>query len=430
MAISEVKLLEKLINRPFLDLIVALFNFGFVVVLSYQAAMEKYPVPNKCRVIPDHEESNIQKSSSTVPGVEVAQLRSRLRPPSVSASKFNGRPLSVQLNSTTRPLSNGTDSNGNIPRPSSLPRLIKTAEPNVAAKIESLLGRTGKPTANNTGRPELTRLLMSSSRTIINPPPVKSSSASNSPSPSGRSFASSLDSNRSGLSVTDSGIATSSSRSSSTNSEPTNNKNSPALPVSNKFGFQPVARKPSSAVERMNYVNSAASSTGAKSAPAYQSKSSRPSPLRIPSPSVKATSNKVGNSQPSGVRQAPSPQLAQIKSRAAQVLAAATRRSHQQPSPLAPRLSVEAIVASLEQEMRHQLGPEPPPLVAVKEEPADLPAVDVVERFLTEPADAAEVTFLESGESGGDEEEDFIEDIELQLQTPSTSISDCQNCSP
>ena len=399
--------------------------------------MEKYPVPNKCRVTPGHEET-----TTTTTGTEVTQLRSRLRPPTVSSStNFTGRPLSVQL-SNSRPVGSngGTDTNGNIPRPSSLPRLLKATEPNVAAKIESLLtgGKAGKPA---TSRPDLTRLMpVNTNRTIINPPPVKSSaaSASNSPSPSGRSVASSIDSNRS-ASVADSGIATSSSRSPSTHSETVNNKNTTALPVANKFGFVAAGKKPSSTVERMNYANS---TTGApaKEPPTYLNKA-KPPPLRIPSAPVKATSKM--SHQPTATRSSTtfrhvaSPQLAQIKSRAAQVLAGRRSVEPQQPArPSGPRLSVEAIVASLEQEMRQQLGPDPPPLaVPVKAEPdspppaaPEVPAVDVVARFLAEPANAAEITFIES-ESGGDEE-DFIEDIELQLETPSTSCSHSQNNSP
>lgn len=82
---------------------------------------------------------------------------------------------------------------------------------------------------------------------------------------------------------------------------------------------------------------------------------------------------------------------------------------------------MEAIVASLEQEIRHQLGPEPPPLVnpSEEEEKKSVPStvqVDV-ERFGVEAA-KPEVTFV------NDEDEDFIEDIELQLQTPS-SAAEC-----
>lgn len=92
---------------------------------------------------------------------------------------------------------------------------------------------------------------------------------------------------------------------------------------------------------------------------------------------------------------------------------------------LRPRLSVEAIVASLEQEIRHQLGPEPPPLaLSPKKEVKEIdstPAEKVeVERFGIETASKAQIEFVDE-----DEDEDFIEDIELQLQTPS-SAAECQ----
>lgn len=85
---------------------------------------------------------------------------------------------------------------------------------------------------------------------------------------------------------------------------------------------------------------------------------------------------------------------------------------------------MEAIVASLEQEMRHQLGPEPPPLtnpVQEEEEKNETKPVTSsvqidVDRYGVEPA-KPEVAYV-------DDDEDFIEDIELQLQTPS-SAAEC-----
>lgn len=119
----------------------------------------------------------------------------------------------------------------------------------------------------------------------------------------------------------------------------------------------------------------------------------------------------------------PMPQLALIKDRAAQVLAR-SRSIDYKPVEMRPRLSVEAIVASLEQEVRHQLGPELPPLPPIdrvedekREENIDIE--QQLQRHLLEP-DKAEVAYVESDEQDEDEE-DLIEDIELQLQTPSSA---------
>jgi hypothetical protein len=119
----------------------------------------------------------------------------------------------------------------------------------------------------------------------------------------------------------------------------------------------------------------------------------------------------------------PTPQLTSIKNRAALVLGR-SKSSDYKSVELRPRLSVEAIVASLEQEIRHQLGPEPPPLALspkkeVKEISTPVEKVEV-ERFGIETASKAQIEFVDE-----DEDEDFIEDIELQLQTPS-SAAECQ----
>ena len=111
-----------------------------------------------------------------------------------------------------------------------------------------------------------------------------------------------------------------------------------------------------------------------------------------------------------------------IKNRAAQVLSR-SKSSDYKSVELRPRLSVEAIVASLEQEIRHQLGPEPPPLViSPKKEAKEIKTNEKieVERFGIESASKAEIEYVDE-----DEDEDFIEDIELQLQTPS-SAAECQ----
>jgi hypothetical protein len=118
----------------------------------------------------------------------------------------------------------------------------------------------------------------------------------------------------------------------------------------------------------------------------------------------------------------PTPQLMSIKNRAAQVLSR-SKSSDYKSVELRPRLSVEAIVASLEQEIRHQLGPEPPPLViSPKKEAKEIKTNEKieVERFGIESASKAEIEYVDE-----DEDEDFIEDIELQLQTPS-SAAECQ----
>jgi len=328
--------------------------------------MEKYPVPNKYLV------------GSAEP--EVAQLRSRLRPPSV-------RPLSIQLNNSKQTLNGSTstvngapiDTNGNIPRPSSLPRLIvNKPEANVAAKIESLLGKTPSPV----------------NRTVINPPPVGSSS---SPSPSNRSVASSLDSNR------DSGIITSSSTHSAASSISEHHHRPTTL---NKFGFQGITRKPLGAVESLkNNINNSKPQPSAK----------RTAPARIPSAPVRKI-------QPTVVPKVAPPvsnTLDSIKNRAAKVLNRVKPVENRPIAESKPRLSVEAIVASLEQEIRSQIGPEHPlPPKEEEEKPVPVTTFDV-ERFLAEPTNKAEITFLESESSTTDG--DFIEDIELHLNTPSSS---------
>ena len=75
-------------------------------------------------------------------------------------------------------------------------------------------------------------------------------------------------------------------------------------------------------------------------------------------------------------------------------------------------------MASLEQEIRSQIGPEHP--LPPKEEEKPVPATTIdVERFIAEPTNKAEITFLESESSTTDG--DFIEDIKLLLNTQSSS---------
>lgn len=402
-------------------LVVHSFVFGFLSVK--QAAMEKYPVPNKSRVTPCTGDGTTVVGGVVGPSPEgtneVVQVRSRLRPPSVSS-----RPLSIQL--SNKPITSGQtgqiDSNGNIPRPSSLPRLlVNRPEANVAAKIESLLG-----SSKTSGCPSQPK-----SQIIVNPPPsisTGSTGSSSSPSPSSRSVASSLDSSRS-TSVADSGIVTSySSRSPSSLSS----EQRTSLPV-NKFGFQlkrpsgtlPNNSRPATAssLERTNNANNKA----AVKESAVSVNKSRPSSLRMPSTAVKVTS-RIQQQQPRP-SSAAVPPLATIRNRAAQVLNRRTVETRPVPE-LRPKLSVEAIVASLEQEIRTQFGPDPPPLEVPKAKDEAASTIDV-ERFLNEPA-KAEITFLESSSSGGgddrgeeeeEEEEDFIEDIEIHLQTSSSSAS-------
>ena len=407
--------------------------------------MEKYPVPTKCRLVLNegpgsHNSNNAPASTQSDAGSgDIAQLRSKLRPPSVTIA----RPVSIQLNKS------GIDSNGNIPRPSSLPRLLKTTETvNATTKIESLQAKpplhhlTGNA-LNKAPPPFRTVSLDSKSRTILNPPPVPSNktttttaskdsqTGSISPSPSTMSIASSFGSNKS-HSVADSGIATcSSSRS------PTVSEKKSALSL--KFGFY--SKKPLSAtemkkaaVERINSANSALTAIpspanklrGPSGESARGHAKLRPNSLRIATSTVASVIQRTG--QPSKTQQQqhaslaarmPTPQLTLIKHRAAQVLSRSKSTDYKSVE-VRPRLSVEAIVASLEQEMRHQLGPDPPPLVnpTNEKEPSDSEVqVDVVERFGVEPV-RAEVTYVD------EDDEDFIEDIELQLQTPS-SAAEC-----
>lgn len=403
--------------------------------------MEKYPVPTKCRLAlnePGNNSSNgpTLLANNDVGTTNLAQLRSKLRPPSVTIA----RPISIQLNKS------GIDTNGNIPRPSSLPRLIKVDSGNVTARMDSL---QAKPPAHQstTGLastktiPFRAASLDSKNRTILNPPPVSSNNksvstaskdsqtGSISPSPSTMSIASSFGSNQS-HSVADSGIATcSSSRS------PTVSEKKSALSL--KFGFY--NKKPFSAtdmkkatVDRINSANSGASpsASGHYSSVKLRTPSAneqnrqakqRPTSLRISSSAVTAAIQRASSSkiQPSPAK-LPTPQLTLIKNRAAQVLSR-SRSTEYKSVELKPRLSVEAIVASLEQEIRHQLGPEPPPLSAPVKEPAKTTIPTTVplqvERFGVDPG-KAEIAFV------NEDDEDFIEDIELQLQTPS-SAAEC-----
>ncbi|XP_032783357.2 uncharacterized protein LOC116921209 isoform X1 [Daphnia magna] len=407
---------------------------GRSIVSLRKAAMEKYPVPTKNRLALANEGTASSNNSNNAPatqqnnvGNDMAQLRSKLRPPSVIIA----RPVSIQLTKS------GIDTNGNIPRPSSLPRLLKTSDNNTTAKAESL--QQAKP-ANLTNNFR-TVSLDSKNRTILNPPPPVSSlsnktstaskdSGSVSPSPSSMSIASSFGSNKS-HSMADSGFATcSSSRSQSTISD---RKSALSL----KFGF--FNKKPASATETKkinidrinsaNCVQTAIPAVGKLRGPCElprQTKSPRPTSLRLTSSvtvgaaAVQRLPTKIQQPPHKSPARLPTPQLTSIKNRAAQVLGRSKSNDYKSVE-LRPRLSVEAIVASLEQEIRQQLGPEPPPLVCSpkKETKESRPTVKVdVERFGIESACEAEITFV-------DEDEDFIEDIELQLQTPS-SAAECQ----
>ncbi|XP_046637911.1 uncharacterized protein LOC124316169 isoform X4 [Daphnia pulicaria] len=429
---------------------------GRSIVSLRKAAMEKYPVPTKNRLVLGNEGttgglSNNSSCSNNAPAGtqqtndagnnDITQLRSKLRPPSVIIA----RPVSIQLTNKS-----GIDTNGNIPRPSSLPRLLKTSDNNATAKIESLQQQQQAKPSNLTGCATFrTVSLDSKNRTILNPPPVVSASSNKtstaskdsrsvSPSPSSMSIASSFGSNKS-HSVADSGIATcSSSRSQSTISE---RKSALSL----KFGF--FTKKTAGAtetkkanVDRINSANSILTATPPPSSAVSklrgtcelprQTKSPRPTSLRLSS-SVTVGSAGVqrvtGRIQQPATHKSPArmptPQLTSIKNRAALVLGR-SKSSDYKSVELRPRLSVEAIVASLEQEIRHQLGPEPPPLALspkkeVKEISTPVEKVEV-ERFGIETASKAQIEFVDE-----DEDEDFIEDIELQLQTPS-SAAECQ----
>lgn len=409
--------------------------------------MEKYPVPTKNRLVLANEgTTGISNNApatqqNDVGNNDITQLRSKLRPPSVIIA----RPVSIQLTKS------GIDTNGNIPRPSSLPRLLKASDNNVTAKIESLQHQQAK-SSNLTGTSR-TVSLDSKNRTILNPPPVVSTSSNKtstaskdsgsvSPSPSSMSIASSFGSNKS-HSMADSGIATcSSSRSQSTISE---RKSALSL----KFGF--FNKKPASAtetkkanVDRINSANSIQTATpppsSSSSSPAVSSKlrgpcelprytkSPRPTSLRLASSvtvgaaGVQRVTGRLQQPAHKSPARMPTPQLMSIKNRAAQVLSR-SKSSDYKSVELRPRLSVEAIVASLEQEIRHQLGPEPPPLViSPKKEAKEIKTIEKieVERFGIESASKAEIEYVDE-----DEDEDFIEDIELQLQTPS-SAAECQ----
>ena len=429
--------------------------------------MEKYPVPTKCRLalnepgsVHNGTNNGPARASNEVGGGNVAaQLRSKLKPPSVTIA----RPISIQLNKS------GIDTNGNIPRPSSLPRLMKTDTNAMPANRTELNGQHHhqqiKPPsslyhltgglATTKAIPFRTASLDSKNRTILNPPPPLSSVSSNnktassstaskdsqtggsiSPSPSTMSVASSFGSNQS-HSVADSGIATcSSSRS------PTVCEKKSALSL--KFGFYnkktiiPSANDmKKAATDRFNAANisNASPSTGSQlgiklRAPSANEQTRlpakpRPTSLRLGS-SVAAAIQRASSAKiqpsPTASKQMPTPQLTLIKNRAAQVLSR-SRSTDYKSVELKPRMSVEAIVASLEQEIRHQLGPEPPPLSApVTEQVKQLPTSSVaqnleVERFGVDAA-KAEIAFVD------EDDEDFIEDIELQLQTPS-SAAEC-----
>ena len=411
--------------------------------------MEKYPVPTKCRIAINDAAANrstttMTASSSTEAvnnGEQLAQLRSKLRPPSVSLT----RPLSVQLQNSKMNSNGIADSNGNIPRPSSLPRPLRTVtpsstssvsiatEPNVASRIESLLLAKPQTTRPST-LPGRTCSLDSKNRTIVNPPPVSSMTSGSS---SGRQSVSpspsilSLSSSRSN-SAADSGIALcSTSRSPSTVSEKTN-KSAQSL----KFGFFQSTRsvKPAAvvevkkaSVERINRLTGPkespatngstkttplSSQTGSSYVPKFRQQARPPvaaKPVLVTSKTKQSAS--ISN-------RTPTPHLVSIRNRAAQVLSRSRSIEYRPvPSPR-PRLSVEAIVASLEQEIRHQLGPELPPLPPPVTTPSATSCtsnVDVVERFVVGSAEPSEPekAFIQTA---ANDDEDFIEDI----KTPSS----------
>jgi len=87
---------------------------GKSAVPTRKAVMDRYPVSTKCRpgVICTENSSPTSAMTATSSSVTETQMRSKLRPPSVGI----GRPHSIHV-------SKMTDSNGNIARPSSLPRL-------------------------------------------------------------------------------------------------------------------------------------------------------------------------------------------------------------------------------------------------------------------------------------------------------------------
>ena len=370
--------------------------------------MEKYPVPTKCRLAAaDDAEGDKQENKESSPTVSsTTQLRSKLRPPSVTLA----RPLSIPSNRAP------IDTNGNIPRPSSLPRLLK----NDAAPQEV------KPVTSRVTPPR-TASLDSKNRSIdkdnaktSSPLSKDSQIGSVSPSVSTLSVASSLGSNKSN-SVADSGIASSSQRS------PTLAEKKSALSL--KFGFYSqrkptgVAEMKKAAVDRFNSAaaqgKEAVVRTATIAAPVYPK--SRVQKIGAPRPTYRLPPRQM--SAETTTKVLPMPQLALIKDRAAQVLAR-SRSTDYKPIEMRPRLSVEAIVASLEQEVRHQLGPELPPLPPIdraeedeKRREENIDIEQQLQRHLLQP-DKAEVAYVESDEH---DEEDLIEDIELQLQTPSSA---------
>ena len=401
--------------------------------------MEKYPVPTKCRMAINDAAANRSSSTEAVNNSEqLSQLRSKLRPPSVSLT----RPLSIQLQNGK--MNGVADSNGNIPRPSSLPRPLRTATPsstslvsivtesNVSSKIESLLMAKPQSTRPST-LPGRTCSLDSKNRTIVNPPPVSNMTSGNSsgrqsvsPSPSTLSLSSSRSN-----SAADSGIALcSTSRSPSTVSEKTN-KSAQSL----KFGFfQPTRTvKPVGAVEvkkasveRINRLTPVANGTTAPRTTSLSIQSKfRQQPLRVPPPPVPAKPAVIASrvEKSSTNSRTVTPQLVSIRNRAAQVLSRSRSTEYKPiPSPR-PRLSVEAIVANLEQEIRHQLGPELPPLppVTTPSVTSCTSSIDVVERFVVDGAEPSEPekAYIQTGD-----DDDFIEDI----QTPSSLNSQHTPC--
>lgn len=400
--------------------------------------MEKYPVPTKCRLAAGADDAGGEKRDSSPSVSSTTQLRSKLRPPSVTLA----RPLSIPSSKT------GIDTNGNIPRPSSLPRLLKNEPAGVTSSANSRAPQVG---AAKRSAPARTASLDCKNRTALNqsstssdgscgkdsnktasPVSKDSHMGSISPSLSTLSVTSSVGSNKSN-SVADSGIASSSQRS------PTLAEKKSALSL--RFGFYSqrkaagVAQTKKAAVDRFNSAAASQLDSATIAAPVYskvriqQHQQQRAAGLQRPSyrlagrqMSAETTASKV----------LPTPQLALIKDRAAQVLSRG-RSGDYRPVELRPRLSVEAIVASLEQEVRHQLGPELPPLPPIERPKSDDAALaktlDVehelrqhlrVERFGLEPG-KAEMTYVESGSDGLEDDDDLIEDIELQLQTPSSA---------
>lgn len=356
---------------------------------NVQVPMEKYPKPTRCRIPVG--DSTLQSSQLVVEADTNAQpsaTRSKLRPP--SAGLTPPRPKTIQL-------TKGTDSNGNMARSPNLPTckgvlerplmpLLSLNQPTVRVKVPVTQLATALEQIN-TEVPKQPTAVCTGATGATSPSPTISISSR-----------STIKSNRSNgsTSLEDSGIA-------SAAISPTISERKSALSL--RFGFQKPAHRvglPSdaskSALNTLNMMHHQLEKDqrqqhhvgkilNLKSPKEKNPITDRPQRLRSlfnsptsliktpPSGNIAQKMVKKGQKgTPHAGRALPAIQgkipdrstsssLEKMKSRAALVLNQPSSLSSTVPSQMKPRMSIEAIVASLESEMRYQFGEDPPQLV-------------------------------------------------------------------